>query len=150
MQTNANWRLVEGTANSSLGSPYYHPHSRHPVPLQPVWSTFSPPPCFAAQFLLKSLSSPLLCVASPFSFRLSLRYLYIGCPNFPPCRDRAFNPFLVLGSQQSSRERSRLSQMKSRAKHVIKNAEWYSFLRQALRRQVRHIPRSFVVRKQSA
>lgn len=40
--------------------------------------------------------------------------------------------------------------MKSRAKHVIKNAEWYSFLRQALRRQVRHIPRSFVVRKQSA
>ena len=90
------------------------------------------------------------CVSPPSPFRLSLRYLYIGCPNFPPCRDRAFNPFLALRSQQSSRERSRLSQMKSRVKHVIKNAEWYSFLRQALRRQVRHIPRSFVVRKQSA
>lgn len=146
MQTGGLWKELQ-TAHSGV------PTTIHTLDTQSLSNRCgppSPPPCFAAQFLLKSLSSPLLCVASPFSFWLSLRYLYIGCPNFPPCRDRAFNPFLVLGSQQSSRERSRLSQMKSRAKHVIKNAEWYSFLRQALRRQVRHIPRSFVVRKQSA
>lgn len=156
MQTNANWRLVEGTANSSLGSPYYHPRSQSLDTLSPASPTgvvhllFTFTPLLRRPALLKSLSNPLLCVSPPSPFRLSLRYLYIGCPNFPPCRDRAFNPFLALRSQQSSRERSRLSQMKSRVKHVIKNAEWYSFLRQALRRQVRHIPRSFVVRKQSA
>lgn len=144
MQTGGLWKELQ-TAHSGV------PTTIHTLDTQSLSNRCGPPspsPCFAAQFLLKSLS----CASPPPSsfFRLSLRYLYIGCPNFPPCRDRAFNPFLVLGSQQSSRERSRLSQMKSRAKHVIKNAEWYSFLRQALRRQVRHIPRSFVVRKQSA
>lgn len=151
MQTNANWRLVEGTANSSLGSPYYHPRSQSLDTLSPasptgvvhLLSTFTP--LLRRPALLKSLSCASL--PPPRSGWASVIYIS-GVLIF--LRVGIELSTLSLRSQQSSRERSRLSQMKSRVKHVIKNAEWYSFLRQALRRQVRHIPRSFVVRKQSA
>lgn len=67
MQTNANWRLVEGTANSSLGSPYYHPRSQDGS--LDTLSLSLPSLCGTSVVhllsLLESLSSPLSCVLPP-------------------------------------------------------------------------------------
>lgn len=107
MQTNANWRLVEGTANSSLGTPRYHRRSqdsfsRHPLQPRPTDRPTDHPFSFPHSRSSKRCRFSQACIITPFlppflllqlspSLRCRrttlarLRYLYyIGHPNFHP------------------------------------------------------------------
>lgn len=125
MQTNANWRLVEGTANSSLGSLCYHPHSQYGSldTLQPL-ATASSSPLLSplVVFLVRSPPFQRSSLASPPE--RSLHDPYIGCPNFP-----VFLILATLGGLPPAWRVFSFNQMKDRVKYAIKNAKWYSFLR---------------------
>lgn len=83
MQTGGLWKELQ-TAHSGVPTTIHAPRTALSTPSlslssQPLWNQCGPPSLSPRKPLQPSLVRP----PSPPSFRLSLRYLYIGCPNFP-------------------------------------------------------------------